>query len=394
MKDNNRSPELADIFTQYRNRYREKNVITAQQYKVMKRIEICRTAALGGHVEACDHCGHTQNAYNSCRDRHCPKCQTMVKEKWLNNRKAELLPCPYFHNVFTLPHELNSLILVNKRIMLTLLFTAVKETLQVFARDPQWRLEGQLGFISVLHTWNQKLMDHFHLHCIIPAGALSLDRKRWIDASRKYLFKVQSLAKEFQRRYLNKLEKEYRKSTLSFNGRAGRYKDEKQFLKLLAALWDKQWITYAKQPFGGPEQVLEYLGRYTHRVAITNNRIISIDNGRIRFRYRDRSDDNKEKELMLSADEFIRRFLLHVLPSGFTKIRYYGFLAHANKKACIELIRALIGATTEYAQSLVESVQEMMLRLTGIDICCCPQCGKGKMVYLRPIDGSTYDDTS
>jgi len=394
MKNNSRSPELADIFAQYGNQYRDKNVITGQQYKVMKRIEICRTAALGGHVEACDHCGHTQNAYNSCRDRHCPKCQTMVKEKWLNNRKAELLPCSYFHNVFTLPHELNPLIMINKKNMLALLFTAVKETLQVFARDPQWRLEGQLGFISVLHTWNQKLMDHYHLHCIIPAGALSLDRKKWISARTKYLFKVQSLAKEFQKRYLGKLEKMYRKNKLSFNGRGAQYKDEKQFQKLLKVLWDKQWITYAKQPFGGPEQVLEYLGRYTHRVAITNNRIIAIDNDRVRFKYRDRSDDNKEKELTLNADKFIRRFLLHVLPSGFTKIRYYGFLAHANKKTCIELIRTLIGATTVYAKKLVENVQEMMLRLTGTDIYDCPQCGKGKLVYLRPIVRSAYDDTS
>lgn len=202
------------------------------------------------------------------------------------------------------------------------------------------------------------------------------------------------MAKEFQRRYLNTLEKEYRKGTLSFKGRAGRYKDEQQFLKLLSGLWDKQWITYAKQPFGGPEQVLEYLGRYTHRVAITNNRIIAMDDATIRFRYRDRSDDNKEKELMLNAHEFIRRFLLHVLPNGFTKIRYYGFLAHANKKACIELIRTLIGATTAHARKLVENVQEMMLRLTGIDICCCPQCGKGKMVYLRPIAETAYEDTS
>jgi hypothetical protein len=360
----------------------------------MKRIEICRTAALGGHVEACDHCGHTQNAYNSCRDRHCPKCQTMVKEKWLNNRKAELLPCSYFHNVFTLPHELNLLIMGNKRIMLALLFTAVKETLQVFARDPQWRLEGQLGFISVLHTWNQKLMAHYHLHCIIPAGALSFDRKKWIGTRTKYLFKVQSLAKEFQKRYLSKLEKMYRKRQLSFNGRLAEYKDENQFQKLLTALWNKQWITYAKQPFGGPEQVLEYLGRYTHRVAITNNRIIAIDNDLVRFKYRDRSDDNKEKELTLSAYEFIRRFLLHVLPSGFTKIRYYGFLAHANKKTCIELIRTLIGTTIEYAKNLVEDIQEMMLRLTGINIYCCPQCGKGKLVYLGPIGGPAYDDTS
>ena len=187
MNEQRRSPEVADIFRRYGQHYRRKNMVNTQQYKVMKRIELCRTAALGGHVETCDNCGHTRNAYNSCRDRHCPKCQTMVKEKWLNNRKAELLPCPYFHNVFTLPHELNSLIMVNKRLMLALLFTAVKETLQVFARDPQWRIEGQLGFISVLHTWNQKLMDHVHLHCIIPAGALSFDRKRWISARKKYL---------------------------------------------------------------------------------------------------------------------------------------------------------------------------------------------------------------
>ena len=385
---------MAGIFAQYGQRYREKNVITAQQYKVMKRIEICRTAALGGHIEACDHCGHTQNAYNSCRDRHCPKCQTMVKEKWLNARKAELLPCSYFHNVFTLPHELNPLIMGNKRTMLALLFSAVKETFQAFACDPQWRLEGQLGFISVLHTWNQKLMAHYHLHCIVPAGVLSLDRKKWTGARTKYLFKVQSLAKEFQRRYLNKLEKAYRKNQLSFNGRLVEYKDKKQFQKMLTDLWNKQWITYAKQPFGGPEKVLEYLGRYTHRVALTNNRIIAIDNDRVRFKYRDRSDDNKEKELTLSAYEFIRRFLLHVLPSGFTKIRYYGFLAHANKKTCIQLIRSLISTTNEYTKKLEENVQEMMLRVTGVDISCCPQCGKGKLVYLRPIVSSFYDDTS
>ena len=394
MKEERRAPEVADVFRSYGQKYRDSNKVTAGQYKVMRHIEMCRTAALGGHVEECDRCGHTRNAYNSCRDRHCPKCQTMVKEKWLNNRKAELVPCSYFHNVFTLPHELNSLIMVNKRIMLALLFTAVKETLQVFARDPQWRIEGQLGFISVLHTWNQKLMDHFHLHCIIPAGALSYDRKKWIAASRNYLFRVESLAKEFQRRYLNKLKRAYGKNTLSFHGKAERYKDEKQFMGLLSVLWDTQWITYAKQPFGGPAQVLEYLGRYTHRVAITNNRIIAIDNGMVRFSYRDRSDGDKEKELTLSADEFIRRFLLHVLPSGFTKIRYYGFLAHANKKTCIALIRTLIGAPTADAQKLEESVQQMMLRLTGVDICCCPQCGEGTMVYVRPIASSAYDDTS
>jgi len=391
MKEQRRSPEVADIFSRYGNQYRDNNKLNAQQYKVMKGIELCRTAALGGHVEACDHCGHTRNAYNSCRDRHCPKCQTLVKEKWLNNRKAELLPCAYFHTVFTLPHELNPLIMVNKRVMLALLFTAAKETLQVFARDPQWRIEGQLGFISVLHTWNQKLMDHVHLHCIIPAGALSFDRKKWIAARKKYLFRVQSLAKEFQKRYLKKLVTLYRKNRLSFYGRATRYRDEKQFLQLIEQLRDKQWITYAKQPFGGPEQVLEYLGRYTHRVALTNNRVLAVDDAGVRFSYRDRGDDNKEKVLAVSGEEFIRRFLLHVLPRGFTKIRYYGFLAHANKKTCISLIRALIDSATVFAQKLVESVQEMMLRLTGVDIGCCPKCGLGTMVIGEPIVRAAFD---
>ena len=391
MNEKNRAPEVADIFRRYGNQYRDKNRVNAQQYKVMKCIEHCRTAALGGHVEACDHCGYTQNAYNSCRDRHCPKCQTLVKEKWLNDRKAELLPCPYFHTVFTLPHELNPLIMVNKRVMLALLFTAVKETLQVFARDPQWRIEGQLGFISVLHTWNQKLMDHVHLHCIIPAGALSFDRKRWIAARKKYLFRVQSLAKEFRKRYLDKLEKLYRKNSLSFYGRAVRYRDEKQFLQLIQRLRDILWITYAKEQFGGPEQVLEYLGRYTHRVAITNNRLLAIGDNSIRFSYRDRSDDDKQKVLTVSAEEFIRRFLLHVLPRGFTKIRYFGFLAHANKNRCILLIRALISATIDYAEKLVESVQEMMLRLTGVDVGRCPKCSQGTMVVGMPITRAAFD---
>jgi len=194
MTKNEKQPELADIFHSYGQDYRQNNFLSSEQYKAMRHIEMCRTAALGGHIEVCDHCGVVRNAYNSCRDRHCPKCQTMVKEKWLNDRKAELLPCPYFHNVFTLPHELNPLILINMNVMPTLLFAAVKETLQAFAKDPQWRLIGQLGFISVLHTWNQKLMDHFHLHCIIPAGVLSFNKKKWVAARKKYIFKVQSLA--------------------------------------------------------------------------------------------------------------------------------------------------------------------------------------------------------
>lgn len=228
-------------------------------------------------------------------------------------------------------------------------------------------------------------------HCIIPVGALSFDRKKWIAARKKYLFRVQSLAKEFRKRYLTKLEKLYRKNKLSFYGRATRYRDEKQFIQLIEQLRDTQWITYAQQPFGGPEQVLEYLGRYTHRVALTNNRVLATDNNSVRFSYRDRSDDNKRKVLAVSGEEFIRRFLLHVLPRGFTKIRYFGFLAHANKNTCIPLIRALIDTTISFTQKLVEGVQEMMLRLTGVDIGCCPKCGQGTMVVGVPITRVAFD---
>ncbi len=383
--------ELADIFRKYGEDYRRSHFLSTEQTKTMHHIEICRTAVLGGHSEACDHCGFKQNSYNSCRDRHCPKCQTLVKEKWLNNRKAELLPCPYFHNVFTLPHQLNPLILNNQKIMLAMLFAAAKETLQVFAGDPQWRLVGRLGFISVLHTWNQKLMDHFHLHCIIPAGVLSFDKTKWVAARDKYLFRVQSLAKEFRKRYLQKLEKVYGQGKLSFNGKASTFADKQVFMKMIKALQDKPWITYSKQPFGGPEQVLEYLGRYTHRVAITNNRILSIEDGKVTFNYCDRSDENKVKELTVKAEEFIRRYLLHILPPGFMKIRYYGFLAHANKKVSIPLLRQLINPDAEIAERLIETVEEMMLRLTGVDLSLCPECGKGKMVHIEDLPNLLLD---
>jgi len=391
MTKNEKQPEVADIFRRYGNDYRKNSFLSSEQYKAMRHIEVCRTAALGGHTEVCNQCGFEQNAYNSCRDRHCPKCQTLVKEQWLNDRKAELLPCAYFHNVFTLPHELNPLILINMRVMLAILFAAANETLQVFASDPQWRLNGQLGFISVLHTWNQKLMDHFHLHCIIPAGALSFDKKKWISARKNYLFRVESLAKEFRKRYLNKLERAYDQEELCFRGKASAFADKQNFMELINTLRDKQWLTYSKQPFGGPEQVLEYLGRYTHRVAITNNRIVSIEEGRVTFNYRDRGDENKVKELEVKAEEFIRRYLLHILPNGFMKIRYFGFLAHTNKRTCIPLLRRLINPDATFPEKMIETVQEMMLRLANIDICLCPACGKGKMVRIAELPKPVMD---
>jgi hypothetical protein len=377
--------ELADIFRRYADDYRRSHAVSYEQLKVMRHIEICRTAVLGGHVEQCDQCGFERIAYNSCRDRHCPKCQTMTKEQWLNDRKAELLPCGYFHLVFTLPHDLNPIILSNKKTALSFLFAAVNQTLQAFAKDPQWRLEGRLGFISVLHTWSQTLIDHFHLHCLIPAGALSFTKDKWIPASDNYLFKITSLALEFKKRYLKLLSGAYLKDQLVFTKKTAALESKPNFQQLINCVSKKKWIAYAKRPFAGPQQVLEYLGRYTHRVAISNNRIICIDNGRVTFTYKDRKKEGEIKTMTLDADEFIRRFLLHVLPKGFFKIRYFGFLAHTNKKKDIPLIRKLIDPEATLPEKINESISEMMLRLTGIDISCCPKCKKGKMIPIRKL---------
>ena len=273
-KENTEKLEIADIFHLYGESYRQSNSLSYEQTKAMRHIEICRTATLGGHLQQCDECAFERISYNSCRDRHCPKCQTLVKERWLNDRKAELLPCGYFHLVFTLPHDLNPIILCNKKVTFNILFAAVKETLQAFAKDPQWRLEGQLGMIVVLHTWSQTLIDHFHLHCIVPGGALSFAKDKWVPSRPTYLFGISSLAKEFRRRYLRGLAKAYRKSELIFPGKTAVFGTDEEMGHLIESLSKLKWVAYAKPPFAGPEQVLEYLGRYTHRVAISNNRII------------------------------------------------------------------------------------------------------------------------
>lgn len=377
--------EVGDIFRRYGKDYQKANFLSYKKLKVMNHITVCRTAQLGGHIEQCDQCGFERIAYNSCRDRHCPKCQIMVKEKWLNDRKADLLPCNYFHLVFTVPHKLNPIILSNKKIMLNNLFTAVNQTLQAFAKDPQWKVQGQLGFICVLHTWSQKLTDHFHIHCLVSGGALSFDKKCWNPSKNSFLFRAQSLAKEFKKRYLGLFEKAYLNNDLFLPGETAIYKSQKEFKSFIKSLFMMKWITYAKRPFAGPEQVLEYLGRYTHRVAISNNRIKSIDNGQVCFEYKDRTDNNTTKTMMISAHEFIRRFLLHVLPHNFMKIRYFGFLSHRNKKQAVALIRKLIGPNAALPEELKETVLEMMLRLTGQDILCCPNCKKGKMTIIKKL---------
>jgi len=366
--------ELADVFRRYAEEYKSKYPITEGQRKVMAAISACRTAALGGHSEVCDHCAAQRNSYNSCRNRHCPKCQIMTKEEWLEKRKQELLPCGYFHMVFTLPHDLNTIIMSDRKVFLSLLFKAVRNTVLLFAADPQWKLEGKPGLLTILHTWSQTLIDHFHIHCLIPAGVLSFDGRRWNPSSDKYLFRVQSLAKEFKKQYLSLIEQNLNSEKNPSNSKM-----------LLQKARDKTWIIYAKKPFAGPEQVLEYLGRYTHRIAISNHRIRSIDNDTVTFTYRDRRNNNELREMTLSAMEFIRRFLIHVLPFRFMKIRYYGFLANICKRKSILLIRRLIGKDMEIKLFIQETLEEKVLRITGKDITLCPHCKIGRMIHMEPL---------
>jgi hypothetical protein len=380
--------EVADIFLQYGDEYRKTHAMSTEERKVMAAITACRTAQLGGHQEICDQCGTIRNCYNSCRNRHCPKCQTMTKELWLESRRKELLPCGYFHMVFTLPHVLNPLILRNRKALFSCLFEAVKDTMFAFevslrslsAADPQWHLVGTPGFLTILHTWSQTLIDHFHIHCLVPAGVLSADGKRWIAGKNTFLFHVKALAKEFKKRYLTMIEQQF--SSLDLPGNSSIF---------LQKAWARDWIVYAKKPFAGPEQVLSYLGRYTHKIAIANHRIKMVANDRVTFTYKDRNDGNKTKTMTIAAHEFIRRFLLHVLPHRFMKIRYYGFLANICKKKAVLLIRRLIGKFCNILSRTGETIRQKMFRLTGRDILCCPSCFRGMMVrstLLYPINSS------
>ena len=375
-------PELADVFRQYGQSYRNRHRLPASHKKVMRAVSVCRTQELGGHLKRCDTCGFEHPSYNSCRNRHCPKCQSLAKAKWLEKQNSELLPVGYFHLVFTLPHKLNCLILANKKIVLTLLFKAVSETLLEFGRS---RLGGTVGIIAVLHTWDQTLKDHFHLHCLVPAGALSLDHSRWILARKNFLFPITALSLVFRAKFLELL-----KHTID-QGKIAAANHETQ------ALWKKNWIVYAKKPFGSPRTVLDYLGRYTHRVALSNDRIVKVENGQVTLSYRDRKDGDRKKTIPLEAHEFIRRFLLHVLPEGFMRVRHFGFLANRSKKQALTQCRKLLGANPASLQSPSESARDLLLRITGIDLSRCPSCHNGTMIVvveLPPISSSSGWDSS
>jgi hypothetical protein len=341
----------------------------------------CRSAALGGHTERCEGCGAIRIAYNSCRNRHCPKCQTLAKERWLQARRADLLPVEYFHVVFTLPHALNPLAQGNPRILYGLLFQAARETLTVFGDDPR-HLGGEIGGLAILHTWGQTLEQHLHLHCVVPGGALARDGTRWLPAKPGFLFPVRALATVFRGKYLAGLQAAFTRGKLRFAGSVASLADPTAFSAFVGALRASDWVVYAKPPFAGPTQVLEYLGRYTHRVAISNERLLSVAEGQVRFRWRDYSHGNHLKTMTLAADEFLRRFLLHVLPAGFVRIRHFGFLANRGRAAKLAWCRALLAAEPPAPPAPAESAAALLLRLTGVDITRCPVCRAGRLQFV------------
>jgi hypothetical protein len=354
---------------------RSRKWITGKHVKVLLAIARCRTAALGGHLDECTRCGHRAISYNSCRNRHCPKCQAGARDRWLAARRQELLPTRYVHVVFTLPHELVPLALQNKKIVYDLLLRTSAETLLEIARDPK-HLGAEIGFFSVLHTWNQKLQLHPHVHCVVPAGGLSADHTRWVSSHHAFFLPVKVLSRVFRGKFVAALQRAFHDGRLSFHGDWKLLAQPKVFASWLRPLFRKDWMVYAKRPFGGPEYVLRYLGRYTHRVAISNHRVVSFADDKVTFRWRDSARNNEQKLLTLSLDEFLRRFLLHVLPKGFVRIRHFGSLANRRRATTLPLCLQLLGSARE------PQAQQEVSAASASDLWFCPKCG-GPMAAIE-----------
>jgi hypothetical protein len=380
------SLEVADVFRAFGPAYREAHELPLRHLRAMRAIEICRTAELGGHLDQCDHCGTVRISYNSCRNRHCPKCQCLEKERWLQAREKDLLPTPYFHVVFTLPEGLRPLALRNQKVVYSLLFKAVSETLSELARDSK-HLGAEIGFMAILHTWSQTLIDHPHLHCLVTGGGLSLDGKRWLRSRKDFFVPVSVLSCLFRGKFLDGLKKLYEAEELKFPGQIEELKNPPAFKRFLTNLYHHAWVVYCRPPLKHPEKVVDYLGRYTHRVALSNDRLVKMEDNRVTFRWRDSADNNKIKWLTLEAFEFIRRFLLHVLPNQFVKIRYYGILSHRSRKGKLLRCKKLLGVLIpeQSKQILKETWQDLLARITGIDPRVCPYCGKGKMIQRETL---------
>ena len=368
--------EVADIVRAAGNRFWEghKSHLAWTHRKVLDAIVRCRTAALGGHRDKCSRCGYLAASYNSCRNRHCPKCQGNVRAKWLAARSAELLPVPYFHIVFTLPHELSALVLQNKRLLYDLLYRASAATMLELARDPK-HLGADIGFLGVLHTWGQNLQVHPHVHYIVPAGGLALDGSRWIDSSRRFFLPVKRLSRIFRDDFCGQLRELFNQDRLQFHGSLRQLASPDAFSHFLWQLGQKDWVVYAKPPFGGAEHVLNYLARYTHRVAISNHRLVAFENDRVSFRWRDYAHGGKNKVMTVSVDEFLRRFLLHVLPKGLVRIRHFGLFANRRRKTALACCRQLLG--TAPGTDLPET--DNLMR--------CPVCA-GTMLVIERVTGA------
>jgi hypothetical protein len=382
--------ELADIFRLHGAEFRRQNLsrLSGSQFRVLSALEKCRTAALGGHLWQCDQCGTQKISYNSCRNRHCPKCQSLDKERWLEERRSELLPVPYFHLVFTLPHELNAFAQIHSQWLYDLLFRCASATLLEIAADAK-HLGAKIGILAVLHTWSQKLTLHPHLHCVVPGGGLSVDG-RWVWSRKRFFLPVRVLASLFRGKVLAALKEAYQAGQLNLQGPLACYQDEGTFAGLLSTLYAKPWVVYSKPPFGGPEQVLAYLARYTHRVAITNQRLLRLEEDHVAFTWKDYAHGGVQREISLPAGEFIRRFLLHVLPDRFVRIRYYGLLANRRRQENLDHCRQLLEhrPLPKVLLAAEPSWQELLQKITGIDPMLCPTCGQGRLHLVQAVPPS------
>jgi hypothetical protein len=372
--------ELAEIFRRHGPEYRRRQELPMAHLRVMRAIETCRTAALGGHVERCDRCAFERIAYNSCRNRHCPKCQTAEKLEWLQQRQQELLPISYFHVVFTVPEPIAAIALRNKKAVLQILFRASAETLLTIAADPK-HLGADIGFFSILHTWGQNLLFHPHVHCVVTGGGLSPDGERWVASRPDFFLSVRVLSHLFRRLFLTALQQAHATGQLTFPGQLASLADPQAFAAYLAPLGQQDWVVHAKPPFGGARQVIDYLGRYTHRVALSNQRLLAIGDDTVTFQYKDyrSAEPQQSRSMTLEADEFIRRFLLHVLPDGFQRIRYYGLLANRFRAANLEQCRTLLHGPRLAILPASHQFQQMA-DSTIRPATPCPRCRQGVMV--------------
>jgi len=379
--------EVADVFRRYGEAFRQRHAasLSNAQRRVMSAIELCRTAALGGHIEQCDHCDHQRISYNSCRDRHCPKCQSLDRARWLEKRQSELLDVPYFHVVFTLPAPMAAIAYQNKEQVYDIFFRTASDTLQTIAADPK-HLGAEIGFFSVLHTWGQTLTNHPHLHIVVAGGGLSSDGTRWISCRPNFFLPVEVLSRLFRRLFLEALNQAFDAGNLNFFSNLEPLTTPRAFRRYLAPLRRAEWVVYTKAPFDGPEQVLRYVARYTHRVAISNDRLLDIEDGKVSFSWKDYRDNNQRKTMTLAAEEFIRRFLIHVLPKGFQRIRHYGFLANCCRARKLPLCRQLLRMPPHQPGCHIKKdYRQRYQELTGRSLTQCPVCQQGQMLVIEVL---------